>query len=213
MFDIILFDLDGTLTDSGKGITNSVAYALTKFGLKYESKESLRCFIGPPLIRSFVSNFGVTEEEGRRLVELYREYYSVEGIFENDVYDGIPALLEDLTKNGKKLVLATSKPEHYAEKILTHFDLAKYFSVVAGATMDEKRTEKDDVIRYAIEKAEIGDVSKAVMIGDREYDVLGAKKFQIASIGVLYGYGSREELMLAGADHIAEKVQDIAKFI
>lgn len=213
MYNTVLFDLDGTLTDSGRGIINSVSYALTKYGLKFESKEDLRNFIGPPLIKMFIKMFGVSENEARELVRLYREYYSTNGIYENDLYDGIETLLSSLTEKGKKLILATSKPEHFAVKILEHFGIAKYFFLICGATMDEKRTEKDAVIEYALKNAGITDVSDVVMIGDREYDVLGAKKFGIDSIGVLYGYGSCKELISAGATHIAEKVEDIFELV
>lgn len=213
MYNTILFDLDGTLTDSARGITNSVAYALTKFGLKFDSKEELQCFIGPPLIKMFMQVYGVSEEESKDLVKKYREYYAVNGIFENDLYENVEALLSSLSSDGKKLILATSKPEHFAAKILEHFGIAKYFSHICGATMDEKRTEKDAVIAYALDRAGITDVSSVVMVGDREYDILGAKSFGMDSIGVLYGYGSREELESAGATHIAESVNDIFKFV
>ena len=213
MYNTILFDHDGTLTDSGRGITNSVAYALNKFGIKFESKDELKCFIGPPLIKMFMQKFGVNENDAKDLVRLYREYYSTNGIYENDLYDGIGELLFSLSKAEKKLILATSKPEHFAVKILEHFDIAKYFSHICGATMDEKRTEKDDVIEYAISSAKISALSDVVMVGDREYDIFGAKKFGIDSIGVLYGYGSREELEKAGATYVAEKVKDILTFI
>lgn len=213
MYNTILFDLDGTLTDSGRGITNSVAYALTEFGLKFESKEELRCFIGPPLIKIFMQSYNLSEETARALVKKYREYYSVNGIFENDLYENIDYLLSSLSSMGKKLILATSKPEHFAIKILEHFGIAKYFSYVCGATMDEKRTEKDAVIAYALESAGISDVKDVLMVGDREYDVLGAKSFGMDSVGVLYGYGSREELTTAGATYIAETVTDILKFV
>lgn len=213
MYNTILFDLDGTLTDSGRGITNSVAYALTAFGLKFESKEELRCFIGPPLIKTFMQSYNLSEETARALVKKYREYYAVNGIFENDLYENIDYLLSSLSSMGKKLILATSKPEHFAIKILEHFGIAKYFSYVCGATMDEKRTEKDAVIAYALESAGISDVKDVLMVGDREYDVLGAKSFGMDSVGVLYGYGSREELTTAGATYIAETVTDILKFV
>ncbi len=213
MYNTILFDLDGTLTDSGRGITNSVAYALNKAGLKFESKEELSCFIGPPLIKMFIKTFGVSQEEAKNLVRLYREYYSTDGIYENDLYDGIKDLLFALTEKGKKLIVATSKPEHFALKILQHFGIEKYFFLICGATMDEKRTEKDAVIQYALEKAGILDISDVVMVGDREYDVLGSKKFGMNSIGVLYGYGSREELESAGATFIAKNVADILNYV
>ena len=213
MYNDILFDLDGTLTDSGRGITNSVAYALDKYGISYKSKKELECFIGPPLALTFSSKFSLSKEEGEHLVSLYREYYSVKGIYQNDIYEGIPALLEALKKKGKRLILATSKPEFYAKKILEHFKLARYFDDICGATMTEERTKKDEVISYALDRNGITELGSAVMIGDREYDILGARAIGINSIGVLFGYGSLEELKNAGATHIAEKVEDILKFI
>ncbi len=213
MYKTILFDLDGTLTDSGRGITNSVAYALNKAGYSYGSKKELECFVGPPLAKTFMEKCNLTEEGGAHMVELYREYYSVKGIFENDVYNGIVELLGTLKKNGKKLIVATSKPEIFAEKIMEHFNLAKYFDCIAGATMSEKRTDKAEVIEYALEKSNVTDKSTVVMVGDREYDIIGAKKMGIDSIGVLYGYGSFEELKNAGATYIAEQVLDILKFV
>lgn len=212
MYDFILFDLDGTLTDPGVGITNSVAYALRKWGIEVEDRKELYTFIGPPLSASFAKYYGFSEEDSLKCVDYYREYFGDIGIFENEVYDGIHDLLTHLKETGKTLVLATSKPEQYAKRILEHFDLAKYFDYVSGASMDESRNKKGDVIRYAIENFDI-DVSKAVMIGDREHDILGAKENSLRSIGVLYGYGDRKEHEAAGADYIAETVEDILKYI
>ena len=212
MYDYLLFDLDGTLTDPEEGITNSVAYALKKWGIEVEDKKELYTFIGPPLSASFAKYYGFSEEDSLKCVEYYREYFGDIGIFENKVYDGIHELLTELKASGKILVLATSKPEQYAKRILEHFDLAKYFDYVSGASMDESRNKKDAVIRYAIESFDI-DVSRAVMIGDREHDILGAKANSLHSIGVLYGYGDRAEHEAAGADYIAETVDDIKKYV
>ena len=208
MYNVILFDLDGTLTDPGEGITNSVAYALKKYGIEVTDRKSLYSFIGPPLSDSFMKYYGFSEEKAMQAIQFYREYFREKGIFENEVYEGIPQLLERIKKSGRKIVLATSKPEEFALSILEHFDLMKYFDVVAGASMDEKRNRKGDVIKYALEKGVFGKDS-TVMIGDREHDIFGAKENSLASIGVLYGYGSREELEKAGADYIAENVEDI----
>ena len=212
MYDYLLFDLDGTLTNPGEGITNSVAYALKKWGIEVEDKKELYTFIGPPLSESFAKYYGFSEDDSLKCVEYYREYFGVTGIFENTVYPGIHELLSSLKKSGKILVLATSKPQQYAERILEHFDLDKYFDYVSGASMDESRNKKGDVIRYALENFDI-DVKKAVMIGDRKHDILGAIENSLPSIGVLYGYGDREELEFAGADYIAENVNDIAKYV
>lgn len=212
MYTVVLFDLDGTLTDPAEGITNSVAYALEKYGIKVEDKKSLNCFIGPPLNDSFMKYYGFTPEKAMEAIWVYREYFRDKGIFENEVYEGIPQLLEKIKQSGRKIVLATSKPEEFALRILEHFELIKYFDVVAGASMDEKRNKKGDVIRYAIEKGGFS-TENAVMIGDREHDIFGAKENGLPSIGVLYGYGSREELETAGADYIAETVDDISDLL
>ncbi len=208
MYDIILFDLDGTLTDPGEGITNSVAYALKKYGIEVSDKRSLYKFIGPPLKDSFMKYYGFSEEKAMEAIWCYREYFSHKGLFENKVYAGAEELLIKIKESGRKIVLATSKPEEFSVKILEHFNLIKYFDVVAGASMDEKRNKKGDVIRYAMEKGGFS-AEKAIMIGDREHDVFGAKENAMDSIGVLYGYGSEEELISAGAEYIAETVEDI----
>lgn len=208
MYKTILFDLDGTLTDPGLGITNSVAYALKKYGIEVENRQSLYSFIGPPLNDSFKKYYGFSDEKAMEAIWCYREYFADKGLYENEVYEGVEQLLGKIKESGRKIVLATSKPEQFAERILEHFDLIKYFDVVAGASMDEKRNKKGDVIKYAMEKG--GFTSDgAVMIGDREHDVLGAKENGIDTIGVLYGYGSRDELEKAGAMHIAQTVEDI----
>ncbi len=212
-YDFLLFDLDGTLTDPGEGITNSVSYALGKWGIEVSDKRDLYCFIGPPLSASFKKYYGFSEGDAIKSVEYYREYFRDRGIFENKVYEGIPELLGTLKKSGKTLILATSKPEKFAKQILDHFDLAKYFEFVAGASMDESRNKKADVIRYALEMSGIDDPSRALMIGDREQDVTGAKLNGLDSLGVLYGYGDRAELTEACATYIAETVEDILIFV
>ena len=209
MYQYILFDLDGTLTDPGLGITNSVAYALEKMGIPVPERSQLYKFIGPPLLDSFSQFFGLSREESEQAVTFYREYFRKKGIFENQVYPGIPELLAKLQESGRTLILATSKPEEFALRILEHFGLKTYFSFVAGATMDSSLCAKVDVIRYALENCGTTDLSAAVMVGDREYDVIGASQAGLKAIGVLYGYGSREELQKANAAHLAERVEDI----
>ncbi len=216
MYRTILFDLDGTLVDSGAGITNSVAYALQKYGIQIPERSELYKFIGPPLQYSFETFCGFSKEEANKAVAYYREYYSVKGIFENILYDGMADLLQSLYHAGKKLLLATSKPEQFAIRILDYFDISQYFDSIVGSCMNGTRCNKDEVIAAALEIVADSQMafqqSDVVMVGDRSYDILGAKKNQIDSIGVLYGYGTREELEEAGASYIAEKVSDIGLF-
>lgn len=203
----ILFDLDGTLTDPGLGITNSVAYALERFGIKVTDRKELYKFIGPPLVDSFMAYCGFSEDRAKEAVTVYREYFSAQGWAENTVYEGIETLLSALVAAGKTLLVATSKPQVFAEKILTHFGLHKYFTVICGAPMNAPRGYgKADVIREALSAARVTDLTAAVMVGDRHHDIDGAKAVGIASVGVLYGYGDREEHQKAGADDIVSDV-------
>lgn len=213
MYDTILFDLDGTLTDPGEGITNSVAYALRKYGIEVADRSELYKFIGPPLRDSFMKYYGFSEDEALKAIEYYREYFRDKGIFENRVYDGVEDMLRQLHALGKSIVLATSKPEEFAVRILEHFGLKKYFTVVAGASMDSSRSKKGDVIAYALSMCESLSKEATVMVGDREHDVIGAKENSLKSIGVLYGYGSEKELRQSGADLIVSTPGDILKHI
>ncbi len=210
VYEVVLFDLDGTLIDSGEGITNSVAYSLAKFGIEIKDKRELYPFIGPPLHESYEKFYGFSKEKAKTAVEYYREYYREKGIFENQVYEGVEALLKDLYNAGKTLIVATSKPRVFAEQILEYLGLAGYFTCIAGANMDGTMTKKSEVIRYGLAAANVSDDSNVVMIGDREHDVLGAKETGIDCIGVLFGYGDYNELKNAGADYIVEKADDIA---
>lgn len=209
MYKYVLFDLDGTLTDSGEGITNSVAYALKKFNITVADRTELYKFIGPPLHSSFKEFYGFSDADCELAVEYYREYFHEKGIFENRVYDGIEDLLKALKENGHKIFLATSKPEVFAVKILKHFNLIQYFDFVSAATMDSTRNEKTDIIQYALDHIEHEDLASVIMVGDRKYDILGAKQFHLASVGVLYGFGGRAELEQAGADFIVETPLEI----
>ena len=213
MYDTVLFDLDGTLTDPGEGITNSVDFALSKYGIETKDKRELYKFIGPPLKDSFMKYYGFGEEKAEEAIAFYREYFRDRGIFENRVYDDVEDMLTKLYADGKTIVLATSKPEEFALRILEHFGLRKYFSVVAGASMDSSRSKKGDVIAYALSMCENIDKNTAVMIGDREHDIIGAKENDLKSIGVLYGYGDENELKTAGANYIASTPLDILKLI
>lgn len=213
MFDTILFDLDGTLTDPGEGITNSVAYALRKYGIEVSDRSELYKFIGPPLKDSFMKYYGFDEDKAEEAIAYYREYFRDTGIFENRVYEGVEDMLRGLHANGKRIVLATSKPEEFAIRILEHFGLRKYFTVVAGASMDSSRSKKGDVIAYAISLCESFEKYTAVMVGDREHDIIGAKENGLKSIGVLYGYGDEKELKTAGADYIVSSPIEVLLLI
>lgn len=213
MYKNILFDLDGTLTDPGIGITNSVAHALAKWNIEVSDRTELYKFIGPPLQESFECFYGFSAEEAKQAIAYYREYFREKGLYENEVYDGIENLLKELKKQGKRLLVATSKPEEFAIKILKHFHLDQYFDYIAGATMDGSRGKKADVIHYALETCNITNLSETVMIGDREHDIIGAKREGLDSIGVLFGYGNLEEHQAAGATYIAETVEDILKYV
>lgn len=208
-YQYLFFDLDGTLTDPGEGITNSVAYALDKFGITVTDRSSLYPFIGPPLVDSFMKFYGFSHEDAERAVVCYREYFRDRGIFENRLYKGIPEALKALKDAGKTLVIATSKPEPFAKRIVEHFGLSPYFTLVAGASFDETRSEKWDVIEYAIDMLKLTDRSEIVMIGDRKHDIIGAKKTGLDSVGVLWGYGDREELTAADADVIFDTVEQL----
>ncbi len=213
MYNIVLFDLDGTLTDPGEGITNSVAYALNKFGITVHNKAELHKFIGPPLVNSFMKYYNFSKDDALLAVDYYREYFKEKGIFENRVYDGVLKLLSKIKKSGRVIALATSKPEQFAVRILEHFNLSQYFDFIGGATMDETRSKKADVIAYVLEMMNIMDKSKVIMVGDRHHDIDGATKCSIDSIGVLYGYGNKDELENASATYIAKSVNEIIKYL
>ncbi len=204
----ILFDLDGTLTDPKEGITKSVRHALGYFGITVENLDSLLPFIGPPLKQSFEKFYGFSSEDADRAVSCYREYYAVQGIFENGVYEGIPSLLAALKQAGKRIFLATSKPTVYARQILEHFGILAYFDGVCGSELSGERVDKAEVIRYAMESHSISP-EVAVMVGDRHFDIDGGKALDVATIGVLFGYGSAEEIAAAKPDGIARTVEDL----
>ncbi len=212
-YKYILFDLDGTVSDSGEGITNSVKYALSKFGIEEEDFDKLKRFVGPPLYASFENYYGFSHNEAVKAVEYYREYYNAGGIYELTIYDGILDLFAALKGAGKKIILATSKPEIYAEKIARHFGFYEYFDSIAGALLDGSRIEKSDIITYALKKVGVTDVRECIMIGDTKFDVEGAKAFGMDSVGVTYGYGSREELVSAGATYIADSTAEIKRIL
>ena len=213
MYRYVLFDLDGTLTDPGEGITNSVMYALRQLGIEERDRTKLYSFIGPPLKETFMEKYGFSEEKAMEAVRQYRVYFQDRGIFENVPYEGMKECLNALKESGRHLIVATSKPDVFAKRILERFGFAPYFDAVYGASMDETRTKKDEVIAYALKEAGISDLSECVMVGDREHDIRGAKMNGLDSVGVLYGYGSLRELEKAGADYIAETAEDILKYV
>ena len=215
MFTHIFFDLDGTLTDPAQGITNSFIHALKYFGREIPSYEELCKLIGPPLPYSFETILGFPKENVMEAVAKYREYFATKGLYENSVYPGMPELLQTLKEKGKHLVVATSKPEEYSIKIIEHFGLSKYFDFVCGSLMDESRSKKSEVIAYALQRCGLSDSDKerVLMVGDRFHDIEGAKQNGLKSCGVLFGYGSREELENAGADYIVKDVMDLYKVI
>lgn len=203
----ILFDLDGTLTDPMMGITKSVRYALNYYGIEVNDLNDLLPFIGPPLRDSFKEFYGFDDAKANEAVIKYREYFSTEGIFDNKVYDGIPQCLQALKDAGKVLLVATSKPEKFAKQIIEHFNLDKYFDFVGGSEFNG-REKKGDVIKYVLKENQIN-ASDAIMIGDRKHDIIGAHENNLPCVGVLYGYGSLEELNDNKADYIVETVASL----
>lgn len=212
-FDTILFDLDGTLTDPAEGITNSVIYALKKMGIAPPERKELLKFIGPPLAQSFEKYFNLSYEQSLKAVDIYREYFAPKGLFENTLFDGVPEMLKSLKKDGKKIVLATSKPTIFANKILKHFNLYDFFDLTVGSNLDGSLTNKAEVITVALER--LGNIKKdrAVMVGDRSHDVIGGIKNGLFTVGVTFGYGSEEELKAAGASHIVNSVKELTEFL
>ena len=212
-YDVIAFDLDGTLSDPSRGLIASFVYALKKMGVDYGEPESLKRFIGPPLYDEWQRVFGFTKEEAARALLIFREFYQVYGWWDNEIYDGVPKMLSDLKAAGKKIILATSKPEVFAIKILKMFDIAKYFDFIGGAATDKTRDKKAEVLEYSLNSIGITDRSGVILVGDRIYDAEGAGECGIDSMGVLYGHGSREEILSSGFTLIAETTADISKIL
>lgn len=213
-WETILFDLDGTLTDPAEGITKAVEVALNHYGITVEDRSTLNKFIGPPLDESFPEFYGFNEEQVREATRVFREYFGRQGWAENIPYPGIDKLLGDLKAAGKKLIIATSKPEEFAVRIMNHFDLAQYMDVIAGASTDNQEgAKKANVIRKALQRAGVEDLSSVVMVGDRRHDVAGGHEVGLKVIGVLYGYGDRAEHEAAGADYIVEDIPSLEKLL
>lgn len=211
-YKYIFFDLDGTLTDPQEGIINCVKYALEYYGIYENDYSKLMRFIGPPLVYSFHEYYGFDEEKSLEAVEKYRERFSTVGLFENRVYDGIYDMLQTLTDNGHILVLATSKPKVFADRIMAKYRLRPYFRLICGSELDGTRNDKDEVIEYAINKLECPK-DRTIMVGDRKYDIVGAKQCGIDSCGVRFGYAEEGELEDAGADFIADDISDLLSLL
>lgn len=212
-YTTILFDLDGTLTDSAEGIINCVKYALDEMDRPIPTQSELIKFVGPPLYESFERFCGMEPEDVKEAVRLYRVRYADVGLFENSVYGGVPEMLERLKAAGKTLAVATSKPEVFAKRILEHFGLDGYFDFIGGASIGGTRNEKQEVILYTLENLGVIDRSSVLMVGDRLHDILGAHNTGLDCMAVIYGYGSREEFEEYGADYIAETAETVADTI
>lgn len=213
MYNTILFDLDGTLTDSGLGITKGVQYALGQMGIEVPPRESLFCFIGPPLHKSFQNFYGMDEAESVEAVRQFRIYYNeMGGILENEVYPGIREMLRDLKAAGKRLVIATSKPQAAAEKVMHHFGLDEFVPEIIGGTDDDRRNSKGKVIAWVLRELGV-DPASAIMVGDREHDIHGAAENGIPAIGITWGYGDRAELQTAGAKVIFDTPKETVDYI
>lgn len=216
-YKYILFDLDGTITEPFKGISNGIIYALDKYGIKVEDLSSLRKFVGPPLRDSFRDFFGFSDEQAEEATTYYREYYGGKGLEENDIMPGMDKALQELHNQGFKLYLATSKPEKFAKIILDNLGLLQYFDIVAGASFDGTRDKKELVIEYLLEqiKEKYADfqLAQAIMVGDRHFDINGAKYFCMDSIGVNFGYGDYKELSQAGATYIVDDAKGLVDVI
>lgn len=212
-YKYIFFDLDGTLTDPKKGITKSVAYSLKKMKNIDVDIEYLTKFIGPPLKESYMEYYSMSESEADWAIEYFREYFTEAGIFENEIYEGIEKLLQELKAEGYELMVATSKPTVFADRVLEHFKIQDYFSHIVGSNLDGTRTKKAEVIEEVLRRASIIDKNSVLMIGDRKHDIVGAKQLDIDSIGVVYGYGSREELIEAGAKHVVDTLGELKSIL
>lgn len=213
MYKAILFDLDGTLTESGEGITKSVQYALEKLGKPEEDLDALKVFVGPPLMEQFMKYADLDEETARRAVEIYRERYSTIGIFENRPYPGVAHMLEELKKKGYVLAVASSKPEYFVKKILAHFELEEYFEEAVGSEMNGSRTNKTEVIEETLRRLHLENHrNQVLMVGDKEHDILGARKAGVECLAVSYGYGTMEELTEAKPLQIADSAEEVLDF-
>lgn len=208
-YSVIAFDLDGTLTDPKEGLLEGFIYAFGKLGIDAGPRETLTRFIGPPLFEEWQREFGFTPDEAERAILLFREYYNVFGWWNNRVYDGIEELLAQLKKRGKRLVVATSKPEDTARKVLSLFGIDKYFDYIGGADGHKARDKKHEVLEYSLGALGAIDLNECILVGDRVYDAVGAREVGIDSLGILWGHGSEEEIRKSGFTHIAATVAEV----
>lgn len=219
MYQYCLFDLDGTLTDPREGITKSVQYALQKKGIDEPDLKKLEDFIGPPLRDSFMIKYGMSPEEAEEAVAFYRERFAPIGVFENQIFDGIPELLKALYEKKVKIAIASSKPTVFVQKILKHFEIDAYFDVVVGSELNGRRDSKEEVVEEALKQLGILELSEAkkketcAMIGDRKFDIQGAKAHGLTGVGVRFGFAGEGELESEGADFIAETVEELKQFL
>jgi len=208
-FKYLLYDLDGTLTDSFEGIKNSILYALAKLDIEENNPEELICFVGPPLIDSMKNRYGMTDSTANEAVSLYREYFSEKGVYENRLYDGINEHLKTLSGAGKNIYLATSKPDKYASIILEHFNIRQYFKGIGAANIENNILHKEDVLTELFKNHSEIDKSRSVMIGDTKYDMAGARHHGIKAIGVTWGFGTREELNIEAPYRVVDSIKDL----
>ncbi len=217
MYKYVFFDLDGTITEPEEGIINGVLYALSKFGIMVEDRTTLYPYIGPPLRDSFREFHGLLEKDTEQAILYYREYYSTKGIYQNGIMPGMEAAFQTLQEHGCRLYVATSKPELYAKQILEHLQLDGYFDIIAGSTFDKSRDTKAAVIEYLLTSIAADQtktsVDNIIMVGDRKFDVLGAREFGIETIGVLFGYGNKEEFDACDCRYLAENAEEMVQII
>lgn len=213
MYKAILFDLDGTLTESGEGITKCVQYALEKFGIEEPDLKKLEVFVGPPLKEQFMKYAGLGDEDAEKAVEYYRERYGTKGIFENRPYPGVEEMLAELVRKGYRLSVASSKPEYYVKLILEHFHLSEYFTEIVGSELNGDRTDKTEVVEEALKRLGMSEHrDQVIMVGDKEHDVIGARKAGLDCVAVSYGYGTEQELAEAAPLKIAETTEEVLDF-
>lgn len=219
MYKYCLFDLDGTLTDPREGITKSVQYALKKQGIEEPDIRKLEFFIGPPLRDSFMQAYGMSREKAEESVAFYRERFAPIGVLENKIFEGIPQLLKELSENGVKIAIASSKPTVFVHQILEHFGIKEYFDVIVGSELDGRRDTKEEVVEEALKQLGILEMAASdrqaacAMIGDRKFDIQGAKAFGLAGVGVRFGFADEGELEAEGADYIVDTVKELQKLL